>query len=371
MTCHNREIALSEMEFDLAHRQAQAVSKLYARLSGKSFGVSTADAAGSVDHCESTAFTAGGLGDSWQDTIPASPSVYLGTYDRQSGLLETAALGQQLQALRIRAMASSYLASERSWGGAYQHNYPRNRDEKFAVQNGHSPYIQYHHQSRGPVPSYSGKSGIKSTSKRQAAQKGSGDKIKRTIYICDIDQQVTEEQLANLFQACGRVVDCRVCGDPNSAMKFAFIEFLEQTAVKTALTRNGIVLGTYPLKVQPSKTAIVPVNTQYLPRTTEERELCGRTVYAANIDKKVDRTDVQAFFEMLCGPVSKLRLLGDYHHTTRIAFVEFNNAESARAALNCSGALLGSTPVRISPSKTPVRPDARHDDTPGPTRYGC
>ena len=68
-----------------------------------------------------------------------------------------------------------------------------------------------------------------------------------------------------------------------------------------ALTRNGIVLGTYPLKVLPSKTAIVPVNTQYLPRTTEERELCGRTVYAANIDKKVDRTDVQAFFEMLCG----------------------------------------------------------------------
>ena len=68
-----------------------------------------------------------------------------------------------------------------------------------------------------------------------------------------------------------------------------------------ALTRNGIVLGTYPLRVLPSKTAIVPVNNQYLPRTEEERELCGRTVYAANIDKKVDRTDVQAFFETLCG----------------------------------------------------------------------
>lgn len=41
------------------------------------------------------------------------------------------------------------------------------------------------------------------------------------------------------------------------------------------------------------------------------------------------------------GPVSKIRLLGDYHHPTRIAFVEFTNAESARAALNCSGAMLG------------------------------
>ena len=43
---------------------------------------------------------------------------------------------------------------------------------------------------------------------------------------------MTEEQLATVFQECGRVVDCRVCGDPNSAMKFAFIEFLEEAAVK-------------------------------------------------------------------------------------------------------------------------------------------
>ena len=41
------------------------------------------------------------------------------------------------------------------------------------------------------------------------------------------------------------------------------------------------------------------------------------------------------------GPVSKIRLLGDYHHATRIAFIEFDKAESAKVALNCSGALLG------------------------------
>ncbi len=125
------------------------------------------------------------------------------------------------------------------------------------------------------------------------------------------------------------------------------------------MVKNGTVLGLYPLKVQPSRTAIVPVNLQYLPSTYEEREQCGRTVYAANIDKKVDRNDVRAFFETLCGRVSKLRLLGDYQHATRICFVEFFKAESAIAALNCSGALLGSLPIRVSPSKTPVRPDPR------------
>ena len=44
------------------------------------------------------------------------------------------------------------------------------------------------------------------------------------------------------------------------------------------------------------------------------------------------------------GPVSKIRLLGDTQHNSKIAFVEFATAESARAALKLSGALLGACP---------------------------
>lgn len=73
-----------------------------------------------------------------------------------------------------------------------------------------------------------------------------------------------------------------------------------------ALQLNGTVLGDYPLKVLPSKTAIVPVNTQYLPKTTTEREKCSRTIYAANIDKKVDRESVKLFFETICGNQTQL-----------------------------------------------------------------
>lgn len=204
-----------------------------------------------------------------------------------------------------------------------------------------------------------GNGGTAVNKKKAPLHKALEDNVRRTVYICDIDQQVTEEQLATLFVECGQVVDCRVCGDPNSAMRFAFIEFTCEEAAQNALSKSGTVLGHYPLRVLPSKTAIVPVNNDYLPRTSEEREQCGRTVYAANIDRKVDKSDVRTFFETLCGAVSKIRLLGDSHHSTRIAFVEFAQAESAKAALNCSGALLGSLPIRVSPSKTPVRNDPR------------
>ncbi|TVU43618.1 hypothetical protein EJB05_10103 [Eragrostis curvula] len=182
--------------------------------------------------------------------------------------------------------------------------------------------------------------------------------IRRTVYVSDIDHQVTEENLAALFINCGQVVDCRMCGDPNSVLRFAFIEFTDEEGARAALNLSGTVLGYYPVRVLPSKTAIAPVNPTFLPRSDDEREMCARTIYCTNIDKKVTQADLKLFFESICGEVFRLRLLGDYQHSTRIAFVEFVMAESATAALNCSGVILGSLPIRVSPSKTPVRPRA-------------
>uniref|UniRef100_A0ACD5ZKQ1 Uncharacterized protein n=1 Tax=Avena sativa TaxID=4498 RepID=A0ACD5ZKQ1_AVESA len=182
------------------------------------------------------------------------------------------------------------------------------------------------------------------------------DSVRRTVYVSDIDQQVTEQKLAEVFSNCGQVVDCRICGDPHSVLRFAFIEFADDAGARAALTLGGTMLGYYPVRVLPSKTAILPVNPKFLPRTEDEKEMVSRTVYCTNIDKKVTEDDVKVFFQRLCGKVSRLRLLGDYVHSTCIAFVEFTQAESAILALNFSGMVLGSLPVRVSPSKTPVRP---------------
>ena len=71
-----------------------------------------------------------------------------------------------------------------------------------------------------------------------------------------------------------------------------------------ALVKNGMVVGNFPMRVLPSKTAIVPVNECYLPKSTEELKLCARTIYVANIDMKVTQGDVRRFFESLCGKTS-------------------------------------------------------------------
>ncbi|CAH2051978.1 unnamed protein product [Thlaspi arvense] len=88
---------------------------------------------------------------------------------------------------------------------------------------------------------------------------------------------------------------------PAPAMKVPTTAVAAEGA-RAALRMLGTVLGFYPLKVLPSKTAIAPVNPTFLPRITQ--------------------TDLKDFFEMLCGEVHRLRL-GDYHHQTRIAFGEY------------------------------------------------
>ncbi|KDD76586.1 hypothetical protein H632_c171p0, partial [Helicosporidium sp. ATCC 50920] len=190
---------------------------------------------------------------------------------------------------------------------------------------------------------------------RGAGPRAPADKVRRTVYISDIDQHVTEAELAVFFSDCGELVDCRICGDTNSSMRFAFIEYRDVAGTRLALAKSGSLLGAYPIRVSHSKTAIVPVNDQFLPRSAQEREQVERTVYIANVDRCLEKDALRAFFQAACGPVAAVRVLGDVQHSTKIAFLEFEHAKSARAALKCSGTLLGALPLRVSPSKTAVR----------------
>jgi len=44
------------------------------------------------------------------------------------------------------------------------------------------------------------------------------------------------------------------------------MEFVSTDGARTALNLGGTVLGYYPVRVLPSKTAILPVNPTFLPR---------------------------------------------------------------------------------------------------------
>ncbi|KAG2250879.1 hypothetical protein Bca4012_098330 [Brassica carinata] len=223
----------------------------------------------------------------------------------------------------------------------------------FAITKKHSGGEEFNKQDGRRRNGYNQGRKVRLSGRGSKAQRE--DSIRRTVYVSDIDQSVTEEVLAGLFSSYGQVVDCRICGDPNSVLRFAFVEFYDDQGARAALSVGGTIIGYHPVRVLPSKTAILPVNPTFLPRSEDERDKCTRTIYCTNVDKNATEDDVRIFFESACGEVTRIRLLGDQLHSTRIAFVEFAIADSAVAALNCSGVVLGSQPIRVSPSKTPVR----------------
>lgn len=64
---------------------------------------------------------------------------------------------------------------------------------------------------------------------------------------------------------------------------------------------SGEKLNGSVIKVSPSKTPIVPINRDFMPRDERELERCERTVYVNQIDRAVPGSAVEAMFENTCG----------------------------------------------------------------------
>ncbi|XP_022982064.1 polyadenylate-binding protein-interacting protein 9-like [Cucurbita maxima] len=265
--------------------------------------------------------------------------------------LKLAEMFSNLNPLAKEFFPSSYSHHDRPDFQFYYHNYNRSSMKNF------QPADQLLHNDNDRRRRNDNNNQGRRRMNNRSIRAQQEESVMRTVYVSDIDKDVSEEELAKVFREyCGYVNDCRICGDPHSVLRFAFVEFANEPSARAATGLSGTMVGSYPIKVLPSKTAILPVNPTFLPKSNDEWDMCTRTIYCTNIDKKVSQIEVKNFFETSCGEVTRLRLLGDQLHSTRIAFVEFAMAETALQALNCSGMILGTQPIRVSPSKTPVRP---------------
>eukprot|EP01090_Pellita_catalonica_P012877 TRINITY_DN2915_c0_g1_i1.p1 TRINITY_DN2915_c0_g1~~TRINITY_DN2915_c0_g1_i1.p1 ORF type:complete len:454 (-),score=39.85 TRINITY_DN2915_c0_g1_i1:28-1389(-) len=183
------------------------------------------------------------------------------------------------------------------------------------------------------------------------------NKIPRTVYVSGLNVLLKEQHLIQFFTVCGQVSACRICGDTQHPTRFAFIEFTTPEAAVMALGLTGITLGSSPIKVVPSKTAIQA--SPYIPPSRmmtmdpSYQDKVSRTIYVGSVDTNVTEQDLLNFFQQ-CGKVAKLCLAGDTVHAARFAFVEFETKECAIRSLSLNGTVLGDRPIRVNASKTPV-----------------
>ncbi|KAK9702851.1 hypothetical protein K7432_011051 [Basidiobolus ranarum] len=82
------------------------------------------------------------------------------------------------------------------------------------------------------------------------------EEITRTVYVGNINTNITEAELIKFFSTCGPVIYVKMAGDAAQPTRFAFLEFSNIPAAQMALNMNGVLLGERPLKINHSKNAI-------------------------------------------------------------------------------------------------------------------
>eukprot|EP00741_Cyanophora_paradoxa_P023051 tig00021537_g22261.t1 len=84
------------------------------------------------------------------------------------------------------------------------------------------------------------------------------DEVARTLYVGNIANSITDEQLRQFFSVFGKIVFLRVAGQESSNLsRYAFVEFEQLFMADTALAANGTLLGGNALKVMKSKNPLV------------------------------------------------------------------------------------------------------------------
>lgn len=85
-----------------------------------------------------------------------------------------------------------------------------------------------------------------------------GDEVERTIYVANLDAAVAPEILMQFFGLhAGEVKYARMAGDESLPVRAAYIEFSEKSSLARALNITGQMLGSRPVTVVPSNSAIV------------------------------------------------------------------------------------------------------------------
>lgn len=223
------------------------------------------------------------------------------------------------------------------------------------------------------------------------------DRVSRTIHIAGVDQQVTEQHLAQYFSVCGEVTAVRISGDGVTQPRFSWVEFSTRESAYGALSLDGQMLGTQQLRISPSKSAIQsngllktqpPPPQQFVPppmmaqpppvQQYESQALppppqvpvggpppgpppvtdgtldnpvgnSACTIYVSGVDRTLSDSDLYQFFQAQCGTVVKVQLTGPVTQPTRFAYVEFETPQAAEAAQNLSGTFVGGYAIEVSP----------------------
>ncbi|QCD83283.1 polyadenylate-binding protein 8-like [Vigna unguiculata] len=174
-----------------------------------------------------------------------------------------------------------------------------------------------------------------------AAAAGGNQFVTTSLYVGDLDPNVTDSQLYDLFNQLGQVVSVRVCRDLTSrrSLGYGYVNYSNPQDAARALD----VLNFTPLNNK-------PIRIMYSHRDPSIRKSGAGNIFIKNLDRAIDHKALHDTFSTF-GNILSCKVATDSSGQSKgYGFVQFDNEESAQKAIEkLNGMLLNDKQVYVGP----------------------
>ncbi|CAM8936569.1 unnamed protein product [Rhodiola kirilowii] len=161
------------------------------------------------------------------------------------------------------------------------------------------------------------------------------------LYVGDLDVNVSDSQLYDLFSQVGQVVSVRVCRDLSTGLSlgYGYVNFPSAEDASKAIA---------DLNFTPLNGKAIRVTHSHRDPTT--RKSGTGNIFIKNLDKSIDNKALQDTFSMF-GPIVSCKIATDASGQSKgYGFVQFENEESAQSAMEkLNGMLINDKQVYVGP----------------------
>ncbi|OAY78553.1 Polyadenylate-binding protein 2, partial [Ananas comosus] len=175
-----------------------------------------------------------------------------------------------------------------------------------------------------------------------AAAGGGANQFPTTsLYVGDLEFNVTDAQLFDLFNQVGPVVSVRVCRDVNSrrSLGYAYVNFSNPVDAARAME----VLNFTPLNGK-------SIRIMYSNRDPTLRKSGAANIFIKNLDKSIDNKALHDTFSSFGNILSCKVAMDPFGQSKGYGFVQFDHEEAAQNAINkLNGMLLNDKKVYVGP----------------------
>ncbi|GKU98919.1 hypothetical protein SLEP1_g11854 [Rubroshorea leprosula] len=165
--------------------------------------------------------------------------------------------------------------------------------------------------------------------------------VPTSLYVGDLEHNVTDSQLYDLFSRVGQVVSVRVCRDlaTRRSLGYGYVNYGNDNEAARALDE----LNFSPINGK-------PIRIMYSHRDPTVRKSGAGNIFIKNLDKAIDNKALHDTFSTF-GSILSCKIATDsFGQSKGYGFVQFDNEESAKNAIDkLNGMLLNDKQVYVGP----------------------